>query len=101
MQERLQAQATAQLLSNQHHVNAVAAKAAIGRVERHRGQAQFAQLLPERIAEAARALPVFFALFKAIGVAHQACSGVLQHVLLLGQFEVHGLPLRVRESSWR
>ncbi|MCY1174737.1 hypothetical protein D9M73_149480 [compost metagenome] len=101
MQVGFQAQARAQLLRYQHDIDAIAAEPAVSLLERYRGQAQFTQLVPEFIAVATRAVKELLALFEAVIFAHQPSGGVLQHLLLFGQFEVHGLPLTVRESSWR
>ncbi|MNN98334.1 hypothetical protein D3C81_2177080 [compost metagenome] len=57
--------------------------------ERYGGQAPFTELLPELDAEACFALAKLLALLEAIGVAHQARRGVLQHLLLFGIVEVH------------
>ncbi|MNO88778.1 hypothetical protein D3C76_802430 [compost metagenome] len=102
MQVRLQAQATAELGHDHLGVHAGAAQAAEFLGEGHCGQAEFAQLCPHLVAEAAFALQELLALFEAVAVAHQAGGGVLQHLLLFGQFEVHALaPLTARESFSR
>ena len=62
---------------------------------------QLAELAPELDAVAPLALAEALALVERIGVAHQARRGVLQHLLLFAQFEVHARCLTVRESSWR
>ncbi|MNP09866.1 hypothetical protein D3C76_1019870 [compost metagenome] len=89
VQVGLQAQATAQLGHDQHGFNATAAEAAVLLGERYGGQAQLTELLPEGGAEARFALAKLLALLEAIGVAHQARRGVLQHLLLFGKIEVH------------
>ncbi|MNN33211.1 hypothetical protein D3C81_1469590 [compost metagenome] len=101
MQVRLQAQAAAQLGHDQLGFHPAAAKAAEFLGERYGGQAEGADLLPQLAGIAQPGLAELLALLEAIGVAHQTGSGVLQHLLLFAQFEVHALPLTARESSWR
>ncbi|MNF47971.1 hypothetical protein D3C84_291860 [compost metagenome] len=91
LQVGLQAQAAAQLGHDQHVVHAAAAEAAVGLGEGHAAEAQLAQLLPELAAEARLAAVEVLALLEAVAVAHQTGHGVLQHLLLFGQFEVHGV----------
>ncbi|MNV07452.1 hypothetical protein D3C71_978830 [compost metagenome] len=82
VQPRLKTQAAPQFLGNQHHIDAIAAKATVGFGKWHRGQAQFAQLLPELATEALCAFAELLAVLETIGVANQSGSGVLQHLLL-------------------
>ncbi|MCY1435355.1 hypothetical protein D9M71_514470 [compost metagenome] len=92
VQVGLQAQATALLGHDQLGFHPTAAETTELLGERHGRQPQLAELLPQITAEARVALAELLALLEAIGVAHQAGSGVLQHLLLFTQFEVHALP---------
>jgi len=62
------------------------------------GQAQFTQLFPEVGAEAQLRFAVFQAFLKTVFTAHQAGHGVLQHLLLFVESEIHGRLLKARES---
>src|SRR5690606_14552822 len=84
-----QADAAAQLLHDQHGFHAAAAKTAQLFGEGDSGQTQLAQLLPELGAETGVAGAELEALFKGVNVANQTGRGVLEHLLLFGQFEVH------------
>ncbi|MOA11352.1 hypothetical protein D3C78_1312870 [compost metagenome] len=102
LQIGFQAEAAAQLGHHQHAVHAAAAETTEGFRNRHAGQAQFAQLRPEVGAVAQLGAAIALALFETVGITNQARRGVLQHLLLFAQFEVHGrLPLRVRDSLWK
>ncbi|MNQ82650.1 hypothetical protein D3C85_977050 [compost metagenome] len=102
VQEGFQAQVAAQLGHDQQIVHATTTIAAIGLGNRYRAQAEITELLPERPAEAQLAAVELLALFEAVAVAGQTDHGVLQHLLLFAECEVHARASpRVRESSWR
>ncbi|MNE87953.1 hypothetical protein D3C80_1852010 [compost metagenome] len=92
LQERLQAQVAPQLGHDQPVVHAAAAKAPMGLGNRHRTQAKLCQLAPERRAHARLAAVVTFARFEAVVITSQAGHGVLQHLLLGTECEVHCVP---------
>ena len=96
LQVGLQGQAATQFGHHQHGFHAAAAKAADLLGKRHCSQAKLAQLRPELGGKAQFRLAEFLALLERIGVAHQTRRGVLQHLLLFSQFEVHcGAPLQL------
>ena len=77
LQERLQAQVATELGHDQHVVHAAATEAAMFLGNRHRTQAQFGHLVPERRAHAGFAVVVAFAGFEAVVIAGQSGHGIL------------------------
>ena len=98
LQIRLQAKAAAQFRHHGLDFNATAAKATEFLGKRHGGQAQLTELAPECLAETGFGFAEFQALFKTVLAANQAGHGVLQHLLLFIQSEIHGRLLKAQES---
>jgi phosphoserine phosphatase len=92
LQEGLQAQVATELGHDQQVVHAAATEAAMFLGNRHRTQAQFCHLVPEHRAHAGFAVVIAFAGFEAVVVAGQSGHGVLQHLLLGAECEVHCVP---------
>lgn len=87
--KRLGHQACAQGFKHHGHVEACAAKAAVGFGEERANRAQFGKAAPQRRVHAAVAVGDVVARLDPVLLGHKTVQGVRQHAAVFGMFKVH------------
>ena len=87
---RFQDKPAAERIHDDGGLDAAAAEAAQGFLERQPKQTHFGDLVPHGGAVASRFAHVFLALLELILVGHEAVHAVFQQALVFGKVEIHG-----------
>src|SRR6516225_1085049 len=101
IEERLDHEPSPERFERDGDIEARAAKAAIGLVEQCADHAESGETLPHVGTETCRGARDCIACIESVLFGDEAVERIRKHAAVFSVLEVHGEPLKDRESSWR